>query len=136
MKTLTTRIGGAVALFVGSTALSFAQVINSGGQNASGQAMGQGLLDFINLIQTIVNRAVPLLIGAAVVALMYGVLMFLFKKEAADHEKWGKFMGMAVISLFVMVSIWGLVNFLGSVLGVGQGGGVPVPEIPVRTGTY
>jgi hypothetical protein len=37
----------------------------------------------------------------------------------------------SILALFVMVSIWGLIGLLGSMLGVGQGGSSPIPVIPV-----
>jgi hypothetical protein len=40
-------------------------------------------------------------------------------------------MGFSILALFVMVSIWGIVGFLGSVFGINQGGNVPTPGIPV-----
>ena len=42
----------------------------------------------------------------------------------------------AVLVLFVEVSIWGLVAFLSKATGINQGGGVPVPEIPVGVRVY
>jgi hypothetical protein len=30
-----------------------------------------------------------------------------------------------------MVSIWGIVGFLGNILGINQGGSIPVPVVPV-----
>lgn len=110
------------------------QVIQSGGTNASGQAIGQSVLSLLGLGQAVVSTLVPLLIGVGVIALFVGVIGFMFgKKDGGEHEKWAKFMGMAILGLFVMVSIWGIVNFLGSIVGVGQGGGVPVPCVPGST---
>lgn len=126
MKKLTTRFGVSLVTALGTIALASAQT----------QQLGKSILDLLSLAQTIVNRAVPFLIGLAVVALFVGVVGFLFQKEAASHEKWGKFLGMAVLSLFVMVSIWGLVNFMGNIFGIGAGGNIPVPGIPVNPRVY
>jgi uncharacterized membrane protein len=122
-----------ISIALGTYAVAMAQpnqVITGSGVNQSGQAIGQSLFNLIGLAQSVVNALVPLLIGVGVVALFIGVVGFIFQKDAADHAKWAKFMGMALLGLFVMVSIWGIVNFFGSIIGVGQGGGVPVPQVP------
>ena len=136
------KIIAIIATTVGGVGLALAQNIQqpqvTGSVNSTGSAIGSSLLGLIALAQEIINRSIPLLIGAAVAALFIGIVMFLWKgrESEEEHTKWGKFMGMAVLALFVMVSIWGLVNFLGSVLNIGQGGGVPTPGIPVRPNTY
>ena len=124
-----------ISIALGSVGMVLAQgapgqVIQSGGTNASGQAIGQSIFSLLGLAQGTVNALVPLLIGVGVVALFIGVVGFVFQRDAADHAKWAKFMGMALLGLFVMVSIWGIVNFFGSIVGIGAGGGVPVPQVP------
>lgn len=64
-------------------------------------------------IQDIINIAVPILIAAAVLVFLWGVLKYILKagdpekrKEAQQTMIWG------IIGIFVMVSIWGLVNIL------------------------
>lgn len=105
--------------------------------NGAGGAVGQSLMNLIVSAQSIVNLLVPFGIGLAVVAMFYGIIMFMFNKEdAEDHAKWLKFIGMSLVGLFVMVSIWGLVAFMGSVFGISQGGGISTPALPVRTITY
>jgi len=133
MKKTTKIIGTTISIALGSIATVLAQVPNpqvTGSVNTTGNALGSSVFGLLNLAQEVVNAAVPLLIGVGVVALFIGVVAFIFNKGAEEHAKWGKFMGMAILGLFVMVSIWGIVNFLGSVVGVGQGGGVPVPQVP------
>lgn len=113
---------------------------NTGGTGAFGgqiagvnQNVGGNLLNLIATVQSIVNRLVPLAIGVAVLALFYGIIKFIMSNKEGNekgHADAIKFMGMAILALFVMVSVWGLVGFLGSIVGVGQGGGVPVPVIP------
>jgi hypothetical protein len=41
-----------------------------------------------------------------------------------------KGMAFSILALFMMVSVWGLVSFLGSFFGIGQGGSVGIPAIP------
>jgi len=35
-----------------------------------------------------------------------------------------------LVALFVMVSVWGLVRFIGDAVGVDQGGDIEVPTVP------
>lgn len=70
----------------------------------------QGVLKiFANLI----NLAIPVLIGASVLVFIWGLFMYITnpsedekKKEGRDIMIWG------VIALFVMFSVFGLVNLL------------------------
>ncbi|MDB5260069.1 MAG: hypothetical protein JWN37_300 [Candidatus Nomurabacteria bacterium] len=102
----------------------FAQVIN-------GQVNGTPLLNLLGLAQTIVNRLVPFAIGVAILALFYFLIMFIFKNDdATKHAANLKGMGLAVLAIFVMVSIWGIVGLVGNISGIGQGGQVPIPGVP------
>lgn len=103
-----------------------------GQQAQANTSVGGSLINLIALIQNIVTRLVPLGIGLAVVALFFGIIMFMFKgrDDEKERSKWLAWMGYSILGLFVMVGVWGLVGFLASVLGVGIGGSAPVPSIP------
>jgi hypothetical protein len=75
----------------------------------------QGLSRLLNQVGGLMNQVVPLLIGLAVIAFMWGVVMYLFGKDK-DGAK--SFMLWGIIAIAVMVSIWGLVGILRSTLGV------------------
>ena len=103
------------------------------GQNVNANtAVGGSLINLIALVQNIVTRLVPLGIGMAVVALFFGIVMFVVtgRDDQKKRDECLKWMMYSVLGLFVMVAIWGLVGFLASVLGVGVGGSAPVPNIP------
>lgn len=103
-----------------------------GQQAQANSQVGGSLINLIQLIQNIVARLVPLGIGLAVVALFFGIIMFMIKGRSDEKErgKWLAWMGYSIIGLFVMVAIWGLVGFISSVLGIGVGGSAPTPTIP------
>lgn len=111
---------------------------NNGGSVIIGQqatantAVGGSLINLINLVQNIVARLVPLGIGLAVVALFFGVIMFLVqgREDEKKRKQWLSWMMYSILGLFVMVAIWGLVGFISSVLGIGVGGSAPTPSIP------
>lgn len=69
--------------------------------------------DLFTLTESIMKRLVPIFIAAAVVILLYAIVTYITAGE--DEEKRGKaktLMLYGIIGLFVMVSIWGLVNML------------------------
>ena len=94
-------------------------VASTGG--SSGLLSGDATLKtLISGIITIMSSIVPLLIGAAVVFFLYGVLVFIVKSSSgnADGRKEGRnFMVFGIIGIAVMVSVWGLVMFVTASLG-------------------
>ena len=67
-----------------------------------------------------VAQAVPLLIGLAMLAFFYGLVMFIWKgKEGGETlAKSKQFMIYSLGAIFVMVSIWGIIYLIQSILGV------------------
>lgn len=90
------------------------------------------LTQLLSAAQDILSRLVPFAITLAVLVFFWYLISFIWK-GASDPGKRSdalKGMGWSVVALFVMVSIWGIVGFLGSITGVGQGGTIPVPTVP------
>ncbi|MBX4195398.1 pilin [Candidatus Parcubacteria bacterium] len=103
-------------------ALSFAQT--------SGTPTLGNLQVLLNSIQNLVKLALPIVIGLALLGFFWGLMKFIFSAGNEESKADGKkIMIYGVIALFVMVSVWGLVNFIGGSLGVGQGGTAPVPTV-------
>src|SRR3989344_1663458 len=86
-----------------------------------------GLVDDIGII---VNKVIPIVFAIGLLGFFYGLVMYIFggedtKVSAKKTMIWG------VVALFVMASVWGLVNFLGSAVGVNRDGAPQVgPLIP------
>lgn len=75
--------------------------------------------DVIIAVATIVASLIPLVVGLAVLFFLWGLLKFIIHADNAEmrsgarrHMLWG------VIIIFVMVSLWGLVNLLDDTLGL------------------
>jgi len=74
------------------------------------------ILDIFGLIialTDIINFTVPFLIGLGVFLIIYGILGYI--SNAADEEKRAearKFILWGVVAVFIMISVWGLVNIL------------------------
>jgi hypothetical protein len=83
-------------------------------------------------VQGIVTRLIPLAVGLAILAFFFFLVKFIWNSgDPSGRADSLRGMGYSVLALFVMVSIWGLVGFIGSALGVGQGGSAPIPTVQV-----
>ena len=123
-----------LSLVAANTFAALAQgTITIGSSAQQGTVNGGALLSFLALAQTIVTRLVPFAVGIAVLAFFWFLITFIWKGRDNPEEQSKSLAGMgwSVLALFVMVSIWGIVGFLGSIVGVNQGGNVPIPGVPV-----
>ncbi len=93
-----------------------------------------GLLDWVIYIA---SRALPLLILAALVLFLFGIVKRFFgPNSGADRSEAGKFILWGIVALFVMVSVWGLVNLLKGSFNL-DNENIPVaPAIPVQSAPY
>lgn len=122
-----------VSTIASSVALAFAQVsITIGSSAQQGTVNGGALLQLLGLAQEIISRLVPFAIGLAVLAFFWYLILWIWKGKDDATAKTNSLrgMGFAVLALFVMVSIWGIIGLLGSIVGVNQGGNIPVPGVP------
>lgn len=93
-----------------------------------------GLTAPINGLGNAMNKVIPLIIGAAVIVFLWGVLKYVLsgsddpdkRKDARSFMIWG------IAALFVMVSVWGLVRILQTTTGVTNtnSSGVGFPTVP------
>jgi len=70
---------------------------------------------------------IPILIAAALVFFFYGLVQYIRKPEIAEGRN---VMIAGILSLFIMVSVWGLVNLAQNALGVNGSGSVQIPQVP------
>ena len=69
--------------------------------------------DLIFVVGDILLRIVPVLIGIAVVFFLIGVIRYITAGEDEEKRTAGRNMMIyGIIGLFVMISVWGLVNIL------------------------
>lgn len=86
--------------------------------------------DVLDQVLGFLNTAAAIVIALAVVYFLWGVTQYIMKagdeeaqKGARDTMIWG------IIAIFVMVSVWGLVNLLQNTFGVQQDGAQTLPQI-------
>ena len=84
----------------------------------------QELVDlFINLI----NPLLGLMVGFALLVFFKGLVSFIAKPgDAKSHEAGRSLMVWGVIGLFIMVSVFGILNFFYSDFGFGRSIGLPL----------
>lgn len=69
--------------------------------------------DFAALVINIINILIPLVFGLTFLMFLVGVSWYIFSPGNEDNIKKGRqIMMWGVVILFVMLSIWGLVNLL------------------------
>ena len=97
---------------------------------AFAQSLGN-LETLVTSIGRLVGLALPIVVGIALLVFFWGLVKFIFAQGNEEAKADGKkIMLWGLIALFVMVSVWGLVNFIGSSLGINQGDTVIVPTVP------
>ncbi len=69
----------------------------------------EGVLD--KILETL-EGVVPVIIGLAVILFLWGMLKFIMASDEAGRKEGKNFMLWGIVSLFVMVSVWGLVAIL------------------------
>lgn len=99
-------------------------------------ALGQGSIEaLLGRVQGILGTVVPTLIGLALVLFLWGVLKYLFSKDGPSQSEAKQFMIWGILALFIMVSVWGIVNILGQFLFGTENISEPkvIPGVPQRT---
>lgn len=123
-----------LSLLISSVSLLYAQGSVTTGQavTLSGGGGNNALLRLLGLAQTIVSRLVPFLIGVAVLAFFWFLITFIVKGQDDPKKQQESLAGMgySILALFVMVSVWGIIGFFGSIFGISQGGSMPGFKLP------
>ena len=100
---------------------------------ASAQQYFSNVAGLIRSVGTLVSLALPVVVGIALLAFFYGLVKFIFSGgDQAKHSEAVKLMLYGIIALFVMVSVWGLVRFVGSTIGVSPDGGSAITPPTVQ----
>ena len=88
----------------------------------------------IRILQNVVDVAIPFIIGLAVLVFLYG--LFQFVTAAGDEEARANAKNLiiwSVIAIFVMVSVWGLVNILRGTLNLDTEVNAPAQTFQIPT---
>lgn len=94
---------------------------------AAAPATFKELIDNI-FVGGIIEPIIPLLIGLGVMVFIYGVLVLMFSEGGEKKEEGKQYMLWGIIGIFVMVSVWGLVNILSDTFGLNPS----VPKVEIK----
>lgn len=75
---------------------------------------GKTALQLLKEVTGVINSLVPIVIGLGILVFLWGILRYVLSKSDGGKGEGRTFMLWGIIALFVMVSIWGLVNILQS----------------------
>ena len=96
---------------------------------ASAQSL-QPLANLIGAIGRLVGALVPILITMALVVFFFGLVRYLMGKGGKSDIAGAKsLMIWGLVSLFVMVSVWGIVRLAQDALGINPNQGATSPQI-------
>jgi hypothetical protein len=89
--------------------------------------MGGTFFSLSEKIVELINMGIAIVVSLSVIGLMWGIIKFLFNStnEKARTEA-RSFMLYGILTLFVMTSLWGLVNILNNTLFPGYIGDVNI----------
>ncbi len=97
--------------------LAFAQDLNS-------------LDTFLGNVASLVSRATPIVFALALLFFFWGLAKFILAAGNSDAQAEGKnIMIWGVVALFIMASVWGLVGFLQSNLGIDDNATINIPSV-------
>lgn len=85
----------------------------------------------VNSVRNIIDLLIPLVAALALLYFFWGLAQFIL--SSGDEEKRGNgkhIMIWGIVALFVIVSVWGLVRFIGDAIGVQPTGtDQPIPRV-------
>lgn len=99
-------------------------------------AFAQALQPVRNLVLAtgnILNLLVPVLVAAALVVFFYGLVMYIRKPDGGGEHGGSSgrsIMIAGLVSLFIMVSVWGIIALAQSALGVQSNATFVIPQVP------
>lgn len=99
---------------------------------ASAQQALQPIRNLVVALGSILNITIPVLIAAAIVVFFWGLVQYI-RTSGEGHDAGRNTMIAGLVSLFIMVSVWGLVNLAQGALGVSGNASVQIPQVPTAT---
>lgn len=102
----------------------FGDVPNDRGYEGSDvEGFLQDIMDWVNLI-------IPIVIGVGFIIFLFAVIKFILAAGDEEARKDSRqLMLYAIIGVFVMVAIWGIIALIAGSFGIGVGGDVQAPVI-------
>jgi len=84
----------------------------------------------VDQIGFLVEQLIPLVIGIGLLFFIWGLVQFILASGSEEAKEVGKRrMIWGILALFVIVSVWGLVQLLAEISGVQLGAAVALPSV-------
>jgi len=97
---------------------------------AAAQGAVRNVQDLISFVGQVLGWLMPLIVGLAVIYFVFGILKYVMNAGDEEKQKEGRSMMLyGIIAIFVMVSVWGLINVLVGTFGLDTTA-VQVPTLP------
>jgi len=113
------KVGLPIFIMVLFPVLAFAQ-----------QQGGGKIFELVDVFGGLIAKLIPIVIGLAVLTFLWGVLKYVVAKDEESQKEARGVMLYGIIALFVMVSVWGLVNIFRQSLNLDERTTPPPPGIP------
>jgi hypothetical protein len=97
---------------------------------ASGDSLNTVIINIARLIQ---NGLIPIVIGLALLAFLWGVMKYGTSQDEAARKESISIIINGLIVLFVMISVWGLVALFFNFFGLNPNGPVNLQNKPIPT---
>ena len=96
---------------------------------AFAQPVGGNIIALLGLIEQVVGRLIPIVVALALIYFIWGLIQFLIAADSEGRDDGKSKMWWGIIALFVIVSIWGIVAFIGNILGINQTTNITPPKV-------
>ena len=94
-------------------------------------ALAADLDSVLDQIGDLIGTATPIIVALALLFFFYGLAKYILNSGDEENKSEGKsVMIWGIIALFVMVSVWGLVNLLANTFEVNDGSTIDIPSVP------
>lgn len=134
-KIISSAVAIVSAVGIAGAQLSAPTVVNSNSGNSGN--IGQSLVNLLGTTNVLLQMIYGMAFTIGLLTFFFGLIKYLMPGSAGAGKKEGlEYMGFGILTLFVMVGIWGLVGFISGNLGVGIGGDIPTPGIPGKARVF
>lgn len=93
-------------------------------------AFAETLQGILGIVGQLIGTATPIVVALALVYFFWGLANFILGSDSEDKRKEAiAIMIYGILALFVMVSVWGIVNVLQTTFNVQSGSDVRAPRV-------
>lgn len=89
---------------------------------------GQNIDSVIGVVESIIKQLTPIAFALGLLFFFWGLAMFILK-SGEDKEKGKNIMIWGTLALFVMASVFGIINLFQDTLKVNNNSGLTVPQL-------